>query len=685
MSEEIGLIARFEVQGEDKVIRANRDVARSTEQVTNAVKAEGAAMDTTARQVADLAAEKAVLARRSADLTRREIALARVQRRQAQAAEDAQRSSAQANAAMAGLNIVLNEAVQILKSVGRELVQTAVELFENTDEGIRLAEAWDELKDSIILAAVPFEDTKQILLETAIAIERLSSGILSLSSDLAGYAAVAQSVKDENALANAYTTSAEAAIRNIPILGLFADSIVGSMQRSAAATGLFGDKLAQSTEKAFQFAKAQRDAQNPLKESEEDARDYSRAIESLARLLARAANAQAEFNARQSEITRGAEFDRVQAATDRFVGLAEIESDLQDEIAEINRDANRAVERAQTRHQRSLTRIAQRGADERAKLIQQERLRREFDERRFDLTTLQNERLYLAERNRLVAQGDVLAIDELDERFALQQEIEEENFRLQQQRQEATFQLQLQFQERAARQQAQILAETLAEQLRTIEENRQERLSEAATAAEEERMEVKGNFALEIAAIDAQEQLKLEQLEKGWAERQSKEAENLAEFIRKNDLAAGDVLAAWHAVYGPNGTFDALVLAAMRRAAQYTAIAAAAIAGVSAIRSGGTGFRPGVPIRYRAHGGDEIVSSPTMFMAGEGGPERVVTQPLSSIGGALTVRWSGGPIPLQGSGGLENMNLDPVGQALAQGLTASITEAFLRQRGNFGR
>jgi hypothetical protein len=188
---------------------------------------------------------------------------------------------------------------------------------------------------------------------------------------------------------------------------------------------------------------------------------------------------------------------------------------------------------------------------------------------------------------------------------------------------------------------------------------------------------------LEIAAIDAQEQEKLRVLEEGFAETQRKTGEALAQLEATNILTADQILSAWRIRFGPNGEFDAIVLNAIARA---NALVDLINIGIGA----GTSTRPTPPFmrggtQFRQHGGDEIVSSPTMFMAGEGGPERVVTQPLSSIGGAMIVRWRGPAIPVEGRGQLEGLNLDPVGQAMAQGLVSSITQTFLRQRGNWGR
>jgi len=93
------------------------------------------------------------------------------------------------------------------------------------------------------------------------------------------------------------------------------------------------------------------------------------------------------------------------------------------------------------------------------------------------------------------------------------------------------------------------------------------------------------------------------------------------------------------------------------------------------------------PFPHYAHGTDQVVSSPTPFMAGERGAERVIVQPLSPIGvgGNVSMSWHGGPIPIHGTGAMDNIDTSAIGNAIAQGLVQEMARSFSSIRGTRGR
>jgi hypothetical protein len=83
-------------------------------------------------------------------------------------------------------------------------------------------------------------------------------------------------------------------------------------------------------------------------------------------------------------------------------------------------------------------------------------------------------------------------------------------------------------------------------------------------------------------------------------------------------------------------------------------------------------------------GGSGITTEPTVFVTSENyQPERFSFTPLGgSVGGSVTHQWGGGSIPVHGTGELSGMDLNEIGDAIAQGL---MTELSIRVQQLGGR
>ena len=325
-----------------------------------------------------------------------------------------------------------------------------------------------------------------------------------------------------------------------------------------------------------------------------------------------------------------------------------------------------------------------------------------FARRRFDLTMLQNERMYQYQRGLLIGEGDVLAIEDLDARYTLEQQAQEENFALQMEQAEAMYRLQARYQREANREQIALLRDTLNEQLQEIEEARREQLAEAEDAHTEERSEAAAWAGEQMVDELKNQQDQLKANDKYLADMRKKTAEGLAKIAKEHNLAWDDVYGVWSSTVGPDGNMDKLGKDFYDRQAtlarsfgdawiqQINLIRQSAAAGVYLpITTRGYGGRGGLPSghpQYRQYGGDDVVSTPTTFMAGERGQaERVIVQPLSPIGGgALTLGWQGSAIPVHGTGQLEGMDLSGLGDAISQGLVASMRKSVLGYKGQRG-
>lgn len=529
----------------------------------------------------------------------------------------------------------------VIQKITRAAREQAQAIFENTDEYEALAEASDRVQRAFFAAILPFDETLELMERGAFLANQFADNLLTLSAIIAGIRAV----------------DVPEFVPKGATFGFQVAQLAGG-EGQAAFSEAFNARIEEQG--------------RAMESTAEEATNYDRAINSLLQstqrfdqVLERNAQAIAKVNE---------QFNQAQAsATGKlFSRLHQIQLDFQKNVTKIDAAALKSRTRAFANFERQITEMQQREVDNRERLRQQNQLEREFATRRFQLSQIQSERQFQSDRGFLVAEGDVLAIERLDERHRIEQLDREENFRLQEQQTEAMFRLQLRFQEQAMRQQIAALGTALKEQLASIEENRQERIAAQKELAEEERMEAKQAFGQQIADALAAQIEQTNNLKAQLAEREAAMAESLANLIRQNNLAAPQVMEAWRAIYGPNAEFDQLITQAIARNTRR----------LMQLQRGITGGRrtPFLPITMRAHGGDDIVTRPTLFMAGEAGTERVITQPMGSIGGNVSVSWKGGPIQIQGSG-LEGADVSGLGNQLVEGLMISLSSAVQNARG----
>ncbi len=268
--------------------------------------------------------------------------------------------------------------------------------------------------------------------------------------------------------------------------------------------------------------------------------------------------ADAEREAAQSAATAKAEYESV-VGTATTPGTAlgtlaaeqmRIQHDLAETISDINADA--AAQRADAyanyySQLRAMQRQAQRQEEDAAK---QHQLEMEYMQKRYQLDVLQNERIYQYNRQQLVAEGDVLAIEDLDARYELERQAAEENYELQREQTEAMYRLQAEIQAEAMAEQIAALKDALTEQLTSIEESRQERIADAQAQAAEEQAAAQEAYAQ--ALIDAQVAYaeQLAEQEAAEAERLNNLATFLAEFALENDLTVSQVVSMWEQATG---------------------------------------------------------------------------------------------------------------------------------------
>jgi len=389
-------------------------------------------------------------------------------------------------------------------------------------------------------------------------------------------------------------------------------------------------------------------------EVEDAASDVDRLVDRLVSLAMSADEARVEHIKALQQI-REAYSERTAEAARKYV----------DAVKKAEADAAKAREKAYEDYRKRLRDLQRRAQQDERNDEARHQLEIEFMYRRHWLALLQSQRLYEYERAQLVARGDVLAIEDLDARHEMERQAAEENFQLQLEYQQRLWALQREQQRAALQEQLRDLREALAEQLREIDERKREQIQQARERYDEE-------------MLDAESYRLKRQIEEeaDHRERMRKQAERWAEFLQQEGVGYDKALKLVHEYFGPDGEVDQVFTdfwnRQMRYAEMFRRVLTQAVTSLPRPTWSDVGTWR---VRPRQFGGDEIVSRPTLFLAGERGPERVTIRPLT-VPSTVRLAWTGGPIPVMGTGGLQGLDFSRLADAVAERVIAVFADAL---------
>jgi len=339
---------------------------------------------------------------------------------------------------------------------------------------------------------------------------------------------------------------------------------------------------------------------------------------------------------------------------DFYDKLEEIEIDYQrrveDILIDIERQRQKAIRDFEYERRKVRREFQKEERDDLDKHLMDMRHRREM----FRLREINNEAMYLYERSLLIAEGDVLALEELDARYKLQKEAREKEFDLEQRQREEKYQLRKRQDREDYEDEINDLRDALERKLREIDIREQERLEDAKRRRIRDREDAIRNREQMLR----DEEKFLDRSLKQWAQYW----ENLSRNTKVGSKKITQILRSY---FGPGGEADEII-------AEF----AARVRTVSDIRrrgGWGGGSKPiggRVPQR-RQFGGMFMANQDTLLQIGERQPELLAAVPLSPLGGVINLRWEGGAIPIQGSG-LGGADLSGIGDAIAQGLVVEL-------------
>lgn len=341
------------------------------------------------------------------------------------------------------------------------------------------------------------------------------------------------------------------------------------------------------------------------------------------------------------------------------------------DIARTQRDAERDRQKAVRKNARKVEELTR----DHYRTLEYELRKHTLDTKhrneRFRQESIQDERMYQYERSILVAEGDVLAIEDLDARYRLEQQARGKNQRLTLAQEEEQYQQKRQ--KRVADFQTDLsdLQWQLDERIKEIAQAERDRIAELRARRVEDLAEAKRNYEEQRAAEVENQAVRLQQ----WAE-------HWEAVARQTKIGVDKMMTIIRSVYGPGGEaeeiisqFHTRVVQMMARVTDIERILGERVT-ASVPWRGQIGRR--MTGRPRQFGGNEWFSRPTLLRVGEGqAPEHVVTSPGYGRGGSMTLAWQGGPIPLHGSGSLAGADLSGLGNTLAQGIVISLREGLV--------
>jgi hypothetical protein len=287
----------------------------------------------------------------------------------------------------------------------------------------------------------------------------------------------------------------------------------------------------------------------------------------------------------------------------------------------------------------------------------EERHRRE----RFNLDMLQSERRYQFARANLVAEGDTLAIEQLDARYKLEQQEAKENEALRRKQAEEAHAARIEEAKEIAKIQAEAIAEELAEALAELQESYRDQMAERREADRDRLREMEQAFQEQQRLRGEDDELARQKAEEDYQRQLRDLGSNLAAQEEIQQLGAQNVERILDLYYGEGGISDlvmegwhereniriattATLLELLGQKANEAVVdmktAEAAMESARPWTWGGMGWT-GVTMD---EGG--VVAGPATVQVGAGIVEAFT--PIARMGGAMDLSWTGDPIQVAG-------------------------------------
>jgi len=335
--------------------------------------------------------------------------------------------------------------------------------------------------------------------------------------------------------------------------------------------------------------------------------------------------------------------------------LTKITTEYEEDRAEVLADYQEAIVETETDT-----------LDERLKA--QEDFEREMKQsnERFQLDQLQSQRRYEYERAHLVAEGDTLAIEQLDELYKLEQQEAAENEDLQQRQAQENFDAQIKDMEQAATDLLAELSSGLEEQLIEQEQAYREQLVQQQEANSERLAEMAADFADRQRLEDEDRAITEARQEEDYRRQLADLGENLSDQLREQEIHYGHVAVLLEQYYGEGGVADAVLAEYHARELERIGVTAEAMAMMTQIPTLPATAPPGAsPVFGMQHGG--IVTGPAHAFIEAGQREAFVP-----LGGSVHHSFNRLNVGVSGLESASPADVNAIASALAREMTHQV-------------
>jgi hypothetical protein len=262
-------------------------------------------------------------------------------------------------------------------------------------------------------------------------------------------------------------------------------------------------------------------------------------------------------------------------------------------------------------------------------------LQAQQDCERFELDEVQSERRYQYERARLVAEGDTLALEQLDELHELEEKEAAENEALRVKQAQETQDALVEAMEAAGRAQAEALAEALAEQLKEMEEQSREEMAEQEQANKDRLAELAAGFAEQQHLADEDYQRSLDKADQNYDRQQEDLGRNLARQEELQEISGDEVAYILEQYYGPDGLNREIMEGYYEWLEERAVVSATTVAAAMAMSAAPEVVTPEFhPVFGMQEGG--VLRGPAMAYVEPGTTEAFVPLSGPGAGGAFT-------------------------------------------------
>lgn len=391
--------------------------------------------------------------------------------------------------------------------------------------------------------------------------------------------------------------------------------------------------------------------------------------------------------------------------SDYFDRIADLERNHYLKLAQLEADANRRKTRDfdkyqsafRKQYQKGLKRLEKITADyekKRAKLIrdyekriakvrasvgkEHEKAQKDWEMRerqareRYDLDMLQSERRYQFERNRLVAEGDTLAIEQLDALFKLREQERKEDEALRRKHESEKRREESRQADEDARERIKELQDQLAEALKEMAEAYREQMAEQEKANIDRLAEMAAAFQEQQRLKDEDDARARQKEEESYRRRLEDLGRDLADQEELQEVGAEAVERVLEQYYSEGGVADLIMEGWHDREDRRIQITAELLRGLAGTKwpplmPGGIGM-PGQPVGMQEGG---ILEGPALAYVEPGVREAFVPLSGPGAGGAFTHEFLNA-LTVAGLEGAAPTDVNEIARELAQSLTSKI-------------